>query len=86
MTLKELETITGTELSYVLQEGEVFTVQLHHTEIKDGAGLISAYGRGPTKFSAEKDYVEQLRGNLIVVGSHSIDRRTYKVPKTLKVK
>jgi hypothetical protein len=87
MTLKELETITCSRLDYTDYGKGKITVQFEHGEIQeDGCILVTIWGQGKSVLAAERDYVSQLRGELLVIDAYLPTRRTFRIPKTLKAR
>lgn len=68
-------------------QGNRYTASFEDCETKDNVGSIaleSTYGNGKTAHEAITNYVEKIRGRLLVVNAMSKDnRREYVVPKEL---
>jgi hypothetical protein len=56
-----------------------------HSLIKDGGLLIAEYGNGSTPDEAINEYMENIRGKVIVFDAYDNEnRQEYYVPKTLE--
>ena len=84
MTLLEIAIVTGTSFNErptsIQSFDSKWLFSLHGVEVKAGALLIGACGRGKPLPMAKKDYAEQLQGKMIVVHAMADDRREYKMP------
>jgi hypothetical protein len=56
---------------------------IKHSEIKEGGALIGTYGDGKTPEQAIEDYVQRIKGKLIVINATSDLRKEFKVPDSL---
>lgn len=56
---------------------------IKHSETKEGIGLTGAYGNGKTPEQAIEDYVQRIKGKIIVINATSDIRKEFKVPDSL---
>jgi hypothetical protein len=87
MKLQEYCDVLGVQLNltyYPNQKGR-WTAQMEHSEVKTGNFLSSQYGEGKTPEEAMKDYARNIRGQHLVIGAYSDDRKEFIVPETLGV-
>jgi len=68
---------------YPNQDGR-WCAHFESCEIKEGGGLTSAHGNGPSPSEAIADYLEQIRGKRIVFNAMSKElRREFTVPQQI---
>lgn len=94
MTLKEFGSIIDAKLDITGHcdfndlKNEVWSARFQDAEIKwnlDHYILYSVCGHGKNPLAAVKDYVEKIKGKVIVLNSMSANRRVHIVPSTLKI-
>lgn len=64
-------------------QNDRYTVQFEGSEIKEGEFLSGIYGNADTIAGAIEDYVDKIKGKLLVIGAYTESRREYGVPNTL---
>lgn len=86
MNIYELSDMLDTNLvlTRYSNQGRRWSAQLHWTEIKDGNILSSSYGSGETPDEAVNDYINKIRGKLLVYNAGGETRRTLTAPDTLR--
>lgn len=57
--------------------------QIKHAELKEGCILSGNYGTGKSPEQAIEDYVQQIKGKLIVINAATDRRKEFKVPEGL---
>lgn len=90
MTIYELSDIARCDLVLTRHhnQGARWTARLERTDTKESATdvcVTAAYGNGSTPEEAIADYVQRLRGRLLVVDAMRETRREMGVPATLEV-
>ncbi len=87
MTIEEFADIIGTDLiirRYSNQDNR-YMAQFEDAETKENENdpyLTGGYGNGNSAGFAIRDYVEKIRGKLLVINAYG-KRREFRVPKTL---
>ncbi len=72
------------KLTYYPNQDSRWSASFEDAEVKQGHGLLSAYGSGKSPALAINDYVTQIRGKRIVLSAMSIERRReFDVPANL---
>jgi hypothetical protein len=67
---------------YANQNGR-WLAQIERAELKEGHILSGSYGTGKNPEQAIEDYVQRIKGKLLVINAASDERKEFKVPKTL---
>jgi hypothetical protein len=67
---------------YANQNGR-WLAQIEHADIKEGCILSGSFGTGSNPEQAIDDYVQQIRGKLLVIDATSDKRREIRVPDSL---
>lgn len=67
---------------YANQSGR-WLAQIEHAELKEGCTLSGNYGTGKNPEQAIEDYVQQIKGKLLVINAASDRRKEFKVPDSL---
>ena len=86
MTILEFAEVVGVHLEMLYPDtaGQWY-VHLKGAETKEGGMLHSKSGRGRTPDEALKSYVEEIKGDRIVIKAYGDGRQEFNVPKTLTV-
>jgi hypothetical protein len=74
------------EITRYPNQSNRYSASFSNCEIKEDAGdgfLTSAYGNGTTPWLAIEDYVDKIRGKVLVINAGGPERRQYVVPKAL---
>ena len=85
MDITEYCDVLNLELTilYYPNQGGRWCADIKGAEIKENASsgiLTSAHGNGPTPEEAIDDYVQQIRGKLLVLNASGANRLEYTVP------
>jgi len=73
-------------LRYYPNQNNRWCAHFDHGEIKEhksSGALISSHGNGPTPQQAINNYLDQIRGKVLVLNAMGTDRREYEVPDSL---
>lgn len=87
MKLNELADVIGVDivLRRYNNQDERWTAKFEHAEIGKNGCLISTYGGGVSPQEALDNYVNQIRGELLVLNAYGKDRKEFNVPLNLEV-
>lgn len=88
MTIYELSDMVNEHLilTRYSNQGTRWSAQINHAETKEFKGsaiLCGEYGDGNSPETAIADYVQRIRGKVLVIDSMGKDRREFVVPATL---
>lgn len=85
MTIFELADIAKKDLQITYHNNQEmrFTASLKYSETKRGGMLVGSYGNGKTPNEAINNYVDDIKGKVLVFDAMSDKRREFGVPKTL---
>lgn len=61
-------------------DGMRFYAHFKRAEVKDRGGLLSLNGNGATKQAAIEEYAKRLRGQTLVIGAYTPERREIQCP------
>lgn len=85
MTIEEFADVIQTDLlirRYSNQQNR-YTCCFERSEVKISGGLLGAHGNGKSVALAISDYIDQIRGQCLVIGAYSKERREFGVPESL---
>lgn len=87
MTVEQLALMLGRRLEIVRQPnaalGDPWQASINGAEIKDGAMLSGAYGRGVTPMEALSHYCTLIAGRTLVLNAYRESRTEINVPADL---
>lgn len=84
MTLEELADLMPIEIKVRYNPGNhKWMADLDGAEIKGNGVLCGACGYGVTPYEALRDYVEKIKGKILVFDAYSDQRRECGVPETV---
>ena len=70
---------------YANQDGR-WLAQIEHSEIKEGVFLKGIYGNGQTAIEALEDYIQMIRGRVLVINAYNREeRKEYQVPDSIRL-
>jgi len=79
MTLEEFADKHGLEMT-AREHDWGWAADFDNAEIKDGAILISAYGKGSNPEQAISDYKNRISEKTLVIGAYTTQRKEIRVP------
>lgn len=89
MTIEELGDVLGVDLVIKRRpdQGRRYTAAFFRVEVKENSSssiLAGEYGTGRTPNEAINDYIDKIRGKLLVFNALSSNRKEISVPQTLE--
>lgn len=89
MNIEEFADVIGADLiirRYANQDNR-YMAEFEHCETteKDSPVLAGEYGNGKTAHMAVLDYVQKIKGKILVFNAYSKDRKEFNAPKNLEV-
>ena len=73
-------------LNYYPNQSNRWSVNITDLEMKEDYSLRIVYGNGSSPDEALVDYVDKIKGQMIVIDAMDTNRREYVVPTTLMAK
>ena len=88
ISIYEFADVIDTNLKLIRQSNRNnrWIVRFEYSEIKEGMFLTGSYGSGSSPAEAILDYVQKIKGKLLVINATSKEyRKEFQVPKDLYV-